>query len=541
MKTFRVIVAIATLIMSFSACERVSQIMQPPTSQIESDSDEFTVGVILPLTGHVASTGQRMKAGIDLALNEINSSQPNTSTLKFIIEDDASTPEGAVAAVNKLIHEDRISVILGFSTSSATRASFPIAQENQIVAIAAVAGARGIGELGNFVFRLPLTTSVIIPEGVKATQAKLGYQRVATLYDKADLFSTDRDETLRETFAANSIEVLTTEVYQSGDTDFSAQLTRIKALNPDAIFVSALPPEKPGILIQGQELGISAPVIISSLTVEFVLSDSMPQNKSVRLRMIDVHGNISESPSYSVVKPTSFPDLSVVEPDLVMLSPQVSKATLAPGESFTFSVTVKNDGDGPSGPTTLRYYYRASDGIGIEIGTDAVSPLASKGTSDASIQLTALDAPGTYTYSACVGSVPCESNTDNNCTTAVSITVAMPPEVLITVAMPPEVLVISAGNDQNGMSTIELTDPFVVKVLDADNNGVAGVRVTFRVTTGRGQVSRLKAGRACLSSSTTKRAVASRRFPLPRRVLVLSRFGRGVAALDPVMFHCHCG
>ena len=276
----------------------------------------------------------------------------------------------------------------------------------------------------------------------------------------------------------------------------------------------------------------------NSLTVEFVLSDSMPQNKSVRLRMIDVHGNISESPSYSVVKPTSFPDLSVVEPDLVMLSPQVSKATLAPGESFTFSVTVKNDGDGPSGPTTLRYYYRASDGIGIEIGTDAVSPLASKGTSDASIQLTALDAPGTYTYSACVGSVPCESNTDNNCTTAVSITVAMPPEVLITVAMPPEVLVISAGNDQNGMSTIELTDPFVVKVLDADNNGVAGVRVTFRVTTGRGRFSS-QGSRRVVFVTTNARGIAEVPFTPTSAGAITVR--ASVAALDPVMFTVTAG
>ena len=50
-----------------------------------------------------------------------------------------------------------------------------------------------------------------------------------------------------------------TESFASGDTDYAAQLTRIKALNPDAIFVSALPPEKPGILIQGHQLGLSGP------------------------------------------------------------------------------------------------------------------------------------------------------------------------------------------------------------------------------------------------------------------------------------------
>ncbi len=114
--------------------------------------------------------------------------------------------------------------------------------------------------------RIPLATNIVTLKGVKATQAKLGYQRVATMYDGTDLFSTDRDTALREAFTVNGVEVLTTEVFQSGDTDFSAQLTRMKALNPDAIFVSALPPEKPGILIQGHELGITVPFIVSSLT-----------------------------------------------------------------------------------------------------------------------------------------------------------------------------------------------------------------------------------------------------------------------------------
>ena len=134
------------------------------------------------------------------------------------------------------------------------------------MAISPTSGARGLSAIGDFVFRIPLTTGVVIPKGIKATQAVLGYQRVATMYDETDLFSTDRDETLRETFAANDIEVLTTETFESGDTDYSAQLTRIKELNPDAIFVSALPPEKPGILIQGHQLGITVPFIVSSLT-----------------------------------------------------------------------------------------------------------------------------------------------------------------------------------------------------------------------------------------------------------------------------------
>ena len=262
MKLLTSIVAIVTLIVGFSACDRVSQITQPT----ENQTGEISIGVVLPLTGSLADSVQPIKQGFDLALAEINTGWLSNTNLKFIIEDDAGTPEGAVAAFNKLIHQDVVPVILGPVTSSATRTAFPIAQDNQVVAISPTSGARGLSAIGDFVFRIPLTTDVVVPKGIKATQAKLGYQRVATLYDETDLFSTDRDETLRETFAANSIEVLTTETFQSGDTDFLAQLTRIKALEPDAIFVSALPPEKPGILIQGHELGISVPVIISSLT-----------------------------------------------------------------------------------------------------------------------------------------------------------------------------------------------------------------------------------------------------------------------------------
>ncbi len=103
-------------------------------------------------------------------------------------------------------------------------------------------------------------------KGVETTYAKLGYQRVATMYNETDLFSTDRDAALQEAFTAINVDVLTTEVFQSDDTDFSAQLTRIKTLEPDAIFVSALPPEKAGLLIQAHELGITAPIIMSSLT-----------------------------------------------------------------------------------------------------------------------------------------------------------------------------------------------------------------------------------------------------------------------------------
>ena len=321
MKSFIFIVAIATLIVSFSACERIFQITQPATPEIIDKSGEISIGVVLPLTGHLASTGQLMKQGLELALDEVNNAQLSDTRLKFIIEDDTTTPEGAIVAFNKLIHEDGVSVLLGPTTSSATQAAFPIAQKNQVVAISPTSGASGLSAIGDFVFRIPLATNIVALKGVEATHPKLSYQRVATMYDETDLFSTDRDTILREVFTAKRIEVLTTEVFQSGETDFSAQLTRIQALNPDAIFVSALPPEKPGILIQAHKLGISVPIIVSSLTsvevdaagaaaeraitfIGWLTTDDTPRNQAFVQNYSETFGtipNVFATASYAAV------------------------------------------------------------------------------------------------------------------------------------------------------------------------------------------------------------------------------------------------
>ncbi|MCY4568830.1 MAG: ABC transporter substrate-binding protein [Candidatus Poribacteria bacterium] len=259
--------AVTVLILGLSACDRVSQIVQPTTSQMTEVSEDISIGVTLPMTGRLSTSfGIPISQGFGLALDEINAAQHDGVQLKLIIEDDGSTIEGAVEGFNKLIHQDGVSVILGPATSGQTEEVFPIAQENQVVAISPTSSARGLSALGDFAFRVSLATDVLIPSGIEATQAKLGYQQAATLYDETDPFSTDGDEAVREVLAAKGVEVVATETFQGGDTDFSEQLTRIQALVPDVIFVSSLPPEKPGILTQGHQLGISAPFIVRTLT-----------------------------------------------------------------------------------------------------------------------------------------------------------------------------------------------------------------------------------------------------------------------------------
>ena len=159
------------------------------------------------------------------------------------------------------------------------QAVFPIAQQNQVVAISPTSAARSLSAIGDFIFRTALTTDVLIPSGVRITQEKLGYKKVATIYDEIDLFSTDSDAVVKEALTANGVEILTTETLQTGETDFSAQLTRIKDSNPDAIFISAAVIETPEIMIQGRQLGIPAyvPFLIVLLLPRVKLnSQAMP-------------------------------------------------------------------------------------------------------------------------------------------------------------------------------------------------------------------------------------------------------------------------
>ena len=116
-------------------------------------------------------------------------------------------------------------------------------------------------------------------------------------------------------------------------------------------------------------------------------------------------------------------------PDLVVDSPSVSNSTLTTGQSFTLKATVRNQGNGSSASTTLRYYQSSDVTISTSdtaIGTDSVNGLSASGTSAESISLTAPSSAGTYYYGACVNSVTGESDTGNNCSDAVAVTVGSP-------------------------------------------------------------------------------------------------------------------
>ena len=125
------------------------------------------------------------------------------------------------------------------------------------------------------------------------------------------------------------------------------------------------------------------------------------------------------------MEPTATPTPTPT-PDIVVDLPTVSDGRPTAGALFTLNVTVRNRGGGSSDPTTLRFYRSTDSTItsgDTEVGTDHVAGLDAPGSSAESISLTAPSTPDTYYYGACVNSVSGESDTANNCSDAVAVTV----------------------------------------------------------------------------------------------------------------------
>ena len=162
-------------------------------------------------------------------------------------------------------------------------------------------------------------------------------------------------------------------------------------------------------------------------STQFILfSGTAGQASTGTLSFIDASGQPLDLTTDSGVS-GSVPPSGGAGADLVVASASVSSDTPMPGQSFELRATVRNAGTGGSTATTLRFY-RSSDvtisSSDTEVGADTVSGLAAGETSSSVLTLTAPSTAGTYYYGACVDPVSGESDTGNNCSSAVTVTVS---------------------------------------------------------------------------------------------------------------------
>ncbi len=225
---------------------------------------EITLGAVHDLSGATALYGTSIQKGIDLAVKQMNEQHflGEGVTVKVAYEDAAGDPKQAIAAFEKLIANPDVVVILGPTLSSEAKSADPVAQEAGMPVIASSNTATGITEIGDYIFRTSLPESAVIPNTVTVTKDALGLNKVAVMYGNDDAFTQSGYDVFKAALDAEGIEILTEETFAKGDTDFSAQLTKIQSLNPDAIIVSALAEEAANIMIQARTLGIPESVHI---------------------------------------------------------------------------------------------------------------------------------------------------------------------------------------------------------------------------------------------------------------------------------------
>lgn len=213
------------------------------------------VGAIEILSGPSAAYGIAIRSGLELALDEINAKGVlGGSKIVLTVEDSAGNKDQAINAARKLVGRDKVIAIIGPTISNEMFALGPVVNERKIPIVGTSTTAVGITDIGPYVFRTSLPEADVIPVTLKHAKAH-GVKSIALLYANDDAFSKSGFDVMKAAAEAAGLTVVATESFAQKDTDFSAQLTKIKALKPDAVGISALLEPISGVLLQARQLG----------------------------------------------------------------------------------------------------------------------------------------------------------------------------------------------------------------------------------------------------------------------------------------------
>jgi branched-chain amino acid transport system substrate-binding protein len=232
-----------------------------------SEGKTIKVGVNLELSGGVASYGESLENGIDIAVDEINKAGGvKGKKLEIVKVDNKSEAAEATNGAIKLTSQDKVTAIIGAATSGDTVAQAQIANDTKTILLTPSGTSPNVtvgddGKLNEYVFR----TSYIDPfQGIVAgnfAAKELNVKNAAIFADSASDYAKGLAASFKETFEKAGGKVVVEEAYVAKDTDFRATLTRIKAKNPEFIFIPGYYEEVGLIVKQARELGITVPLM----------------------------------------------------------------------------------------------------------------------------------------------------------------------------------------------------------------------------------------------------------------------------------------
>lgn len=236
------------------------------TTSKPADSKVIKIGGNYELTGGIANFGTQTSNGIKLAFKEANAAGGMLGKqITLILADNKSEPAEAANAITKLITQDKVVTVLGPVSSSNVLATLQIAEDHKIPVLTATATNPKVtvdnGKVRPYVFRAcfidPFQGKVMSDFAIKSVKAKTA----AVYLDSSSDYSKGLAEVFAAAFVQDGGKIVAKEGFLQKDTDFKATLTKIKATNPDVIFIPAYYEEVGKIVKQARELGITVPLL----------------------------------------------------------------------------------------------------------------------------------------------------------------------------------------------------------------------------------------------------------------------------------------
>jgi branched-chain amino acid transport system substrate-binding protein len=234
----------------------------------QQSADVIKLGANLEMTGNNATFGQSAANGTKLAIKEMNAKGGLLGKqISLVVADNKSEAAEAANAMQKLITQDKVSAVIAPIASSSVIAGAQVNMDNKVLAISPTASNPKVtvdpntGKVRDYLFRAafidPFQGSVMANFASKSLKAK-----TAALYiDNSSDYAKGLGQFFKETFIKNGGTIVAEEAYLAKDTDFKATLTKIKATNPDVVFVPGYYQEVGMIIKQGREMGLTVPFL----------------------------------------------------------------------------------------------------------------------------------------------------------------------------------------------------------------------------------------------------------------------------------------
>lgn len=224
--------------------------------------EAIKIGEVNPITGAIGQYGTTCHQGIQLAAEQVNANGGVLGRqIELVTEDNQSKPGETATIIRKFLAQDKVVAIIGDLTSSGTLEGGPIAQAAKIPMVSPLATNPKVTEIGDYIFRVCFIDEFQGRLMARFALENLHAKSAATLTDTKQDYSVGLTGFFTEAFANGAGRIVREQTYISGDTDFRAQLTSIKAVEPEVVFVPGYYPEVGIILKEARQLGLTIPFI----------------------------------------------------------------------------------------------------------------------------------------------------------------------------------------------------------------------------------------------------------------------------------------